>query len=61
MTNTVQKPNVGDLAPDFTLKNQAGQEINLKDELAKNKILLVFYPKDMTSGCTKQLCGIRDI
>lgn len=52
---------VGQKAPDFTLKNQKGQIVTLSEELKYNKVLLVFYPSDMTPGCTAQLCGIRDI
>ncbi len=51
---------VGDQAPDFTLKNQAGKEISLKDFLNKQNILLIFYPGDATPGCTAQLCAIRN-
>ncbi len=53
---------VGDKAPDFTAKNQAGIEISLSKLLKEGKkVLLVFYPGDDTPGCTSQLCGIRDI
>jgi len=53
---------VGEIAPDFTLYSLRGEKINLYSELEKGKkVLLVFYPKDMTSGCTTQLCGIRDV
>jgi len=51
---------VGDLAPEFILKNQAGKEIALKDFLNKQNILLIFYPGDSTPGCTIQLCAIRN-
>lgn len=49
----------GSNAPQFTLKNQDGQKISLKDFLGK-KVVLYFYPKDMTSGCTKEACDFRD-
>jgi peroxiredoxin Q/BCP len=53
---------VGDLAPDFALYSLRGEKIQLSQILADGKkVLLVFYPKDMTSGCTAQLCGIRDV
>ena len=53
---------VGDLAPDFSLYSLRGEKIQLSQILASGKkVLLVFYPKDMTSGCTTQLCGVRDI
>ncbi|KKP91793.1 MAG: Redoxin domain protein [Parcubacteria group bacterium GW2011_GWA2_36_10] len=51
---------VGDQAPEFTLKNQAGEKIALNDFLNKQNILLIFYPGDSTPGCTTQLCAIRD-
>ena len=43
-------------APDFTLKNQHGEDIRLSDFLGK-KIVLYFYPKDNTPGCTRQACA----
>lgn len=64
MTDTNPKPvfQVGDKAPTFELPNQKGQIISSKQLLESGqKILLVFYPSDMTPGCTIQLCGIRDI
>ena len=44
---------VGTKAPDFTLKNQAGEEVRLSDFLGK-KVVLYFYPRDNTPGCTRQ-------
>jgi len=49
----------GDQAPDFTLTDQQGQTVTLADFQGK-KILLFFYPKALTSGCTKQACSVRD-
>lgn len=49
----------GDKAPLFTLKNQDGDSVSLKD-LKGEKVVLYFYPKDDTPGCTKQACNIRD-
>ena len=49
----------GDNAPDFTTKNQNGDEIKLSD-LRGKRIVLYFYPKDDTPGCTKQACSLRD-
>jgi peroxiredoxin Q/BCP len=43
----------GSKAPAFTLPNQDGKKVSLKDFLGK-KVVLYFYPKDMTSGCTKE-------
>jgi len=50
---------VGDPAPDFTAKDQDGQEISLHDFKGK-KLVLYFYPKDDTPGCTAQACDLRD-
>lgn len=47
---------IGDKAPDFTLLNQDGAEIRLTDFLGK-KVVLYFYPKDNTPGCTRQACA----
>ncbi len=46
-------------APDFTLKNEFKEDVSLHDYIGK-KIVLYFYPKDMTSGCTKEACDFRD-
>lgn len=46
-------------APDFTLKDKDGKEVSLSDFLGK-KVVLYFYPRDNTPGCTKQACGFRD-
>lgn len=50
---------IGKLAPDFTLENQDGKQISLSDYKGKN-VVLYFYPKDMTPGCTTQACDFRD-
>ncbi|RCK77321.1 MAG: Thiol peroxidase, Bcp-type [Ignavibacteriae bacterium] len=50
---------VGDLAPDFNLNSQDGKKISLKNFRGK-KVVLYFYPKDMTPGCTKEACSFRD-
>ena len=47
---------IGMKAPEFTLKNQHGEEIRLADFLGK-KVVLYFYPKDNTPGCTRQACA----
>lgn len=51
--------NVGDPAPDFTLPTGDGTSLSLKD-LKGKKVILYFYPKDNTSGCTKEACSFRD-
>jgi peroxiredoxin Q/BCP len=53
-------PKVGDPAPAFTGADQNGKEWKLADHTAKKAVLLYFYPKDFTGGCTKQACGLRD-
>lgn len=50
---------IGKIAPDFTLENQEGTNISLSDYRGKN-VILYFYPKDMTPGCTTQACDFRD-
>ena len=51
----------GDKAPDFTLLDQDGGEVALSDSLATGaKVLLFFYPRADTPGCTTQACGFRD-
>ena len=47
-------------APDFTLTDKDGRQVSLSDFLGK-KIVLYFYPKDNTPGCTKQACGFGDL
>lgn len=49
---------LGDKAPDFALKNQEGQDISLADFKGKKTVVLYFYPKAMTPGCTVQACGL---
>lgn len=49
----------GDKAPDFSAKNQKGETLTLNDYKGK-KLVLYFYPKDLTPGCTTQACGLRD-
>lgn len=56
---TMHTLQIGDLAPDFTLTDQDGEARSLSDEKG-NWVLLYFYPKDDTPGCTKQACAIRD-
>ena len=53
-------PKVGNLAPAFTLLDQNGDKVSLKQFRGKSNVVLYFYPKAMTPGCTVQACGIRD-
>ena len=50
---------IGDLAPDFTLPNQDGNSVSLSSFQGK-RVVLYFYPKDDTPGCTKEACNFRD-
>ncbi len=50
---------IGDKAPNFKSKNQSGEEIELKSYKGK-KVILYFYPRDNTPGCTSQACDLRD-
>ncbi|NBU32611.1 MAG: peroxiredoxin [Actinobacteria bacterium] len=51
---------VGQEAPDFTLKNQFGQEVTLSDYRGKKNVVLVFFPMAFTGICTDELCELRD-
>ena len=51
---------VGDLAPVFTLPSQSGVVFNLADLIGKKSIVLYFYPKDFSRGCTAEACAFRD-
>ena len=58
---TKGKVGVGDVAPDFTLPSQSGEEVSLRDFIGRKRaIVLFFYPKDDTPGCTKEACSFRD-
>ena len=54
------RPKVGDTAPLFRGQDQDGKTVALADLIGKKIVLLYFYPKDFTSGCTKEACGFRD-
>jgi len=56
----VDHPKIGNMAPAFTLLDQDGNKVSLKDFRGKKNVVLYFYPKAMTPGCTTQACGIRD-
>jgi peroxiredoxin Q/BCP len=52
--------NVGDAAPDFSLPDAAGRQVRLSDFRGRKAVVLYFYPKDDTPGCTKEACSFRD-
>jgi peroxiredoxin Q/BCP len=58
-TNEMAFPKIGNLAPAFSLMNQDGKAVSLKDFKGK-RVVLYFYPRAMTPGCTVQACGLRD-
>ena len=57
MTSTLE---IGNKAPQFTLKNQDGEEVSLASVLGQ-KVVVYFYPAASTPGCTTQACGLRDV
>ncbi len=50
----------GSVAPDFTLPSQSGEMVSLGNFLGQKPVVLFFYPKDNTLGCTKEVCAFRD-
>jgi len=50
----------GDKAPDFTLTAQSGEQVRLSDRTASRVVVLYFYPRDETRGCTQEACAFRD-
>jgi peroxiredoxin Q/BCP len=53
-------PKIGNLAPNFKLPDQDGNQVELKAFRNQNPVVIFFYPKALTPGCTTQACGIRD-
>ncbi len=53
------KPQIGEMAPDFTAQTQTGEEFRLSDSRGE-RVVLYFYPKDNTSGCTLEAKSLRD-
>ena len=51
---------VGDVAPDFTLSNQYGEQVTLSDFRGKKNVVIMFYPFAFTGICTSELCTLRD-
>ncbi|MBL9102421.1 MAG: peroxiredoxin [Myxococcales bacterium] len=60
MTPRSSQVGVGEAAPDFTLEDHRGQRVTLSDLLARGCVVLYFYPKDDTPGCTAEACSFRD-
>lgn len=58
--DSMARINVGDKAPDFTLSSQTGENVTLSSFFGKKNVVLYFYPKDESPGCTKQACTFRD-
>lgn len=61
MSSDVKTPPVGEKAPDFNLPGTGDKTYTLDDYIGKQHIVLYFYPKDDTPGCTKEACSFRDM
>ena len=59
--NTGKAISIGDKIPDFSLKDQNGEDFNVKDLLGRKKLVIFFYPRDGSLNCTNQACYFRDI
>ncbi|MFH1417561.1 MAG: peroxiredoxin [Planctomycetota bacterium] len=59
-SETTRLLSVGEQAPDFSLEDQAGNLVTLREFRGGRNVVLIFYPGDDTPGCTKQLCAVRD-
>ncbi len=57
---TPKKVKKGDPVPDFSLPDQHGKQINIRDFTGKRNLVLFFYPKDASPGCTKEACSFRN-
>jgi peroxiredoxin Q/BCP len=55
-----EKIEIGSKAPEFSLPDQHGRRINLSDYLGKTNLVVYFYPRDESYGCTKEACSFRD-
>jgi peroxiredoxin Q/BCP len=60
LRQTKDSVGVGTKAPEFALASQSGEVVNLSDFLGKKPVVLYFYPKDDTPGCTMEACAFRD-
>ena len=56
----MKRINIGDKLPDFTLPDQNGNEFNIQQLIGKKNLVIYFYPKDETQGCTMEACSFRD-
>jgi peroxiredoxin Q/BCP len=59
-TEESKRVKVGDKAPDFTLLDQSGANVSLREFIGNKIVVLYFYPKDFTRGCTAEACAFRD-
>ncbi|HEY4786545.1 MAG TPA: peroxiredoxin [Bacteroidales bacterium] len=59
-SSLAQELKVGSMVPEFKLQDQSGNEFDSKDVVGKKKLVIYFYPKDETPGCTKEACYFRD-
>jgi peroxiredoxin Q/BCP len=60
LQQTKGKVEVGSVAPDFILRSQTREMVSLRDFIGSKPVVLFFYPKDDTPGCTRQVCTFRD-
>ncbi len=60
MLAAAAEPQVGSRAPGFEAKDQSGRTVRLADFIGKSNVVLYFYPKDDTPGCTREACSLRD-
>jgi peroxiredoxin Q/BCP len=60
MLAAAAEPQIGSKAPAFEAKDQDGRTVRLADFLGKSAVVLYFYPKDDTPGCTREACSLRD-
>jgi len=54
------KIKIGSKIPEFNLQDQDGKDVSIKNRIGKNSLVIYFYPKDDTPGCTKEACSFRD-
>lgn len=59
-SNRMETLEIGDQVPHFVLKDQDGHEVAIADYIGREKLVIYFYPKDESPGCTKEACAFRD-